>query len=84
MQTIVAGLMAITAMGASILADVDPVTTVVRGLAAFVVGMLLTGVWTSVVNPTAGKKKEKTEPETDSNEVESEASDDSEPQEEAA
>ena len=57
MQTIVAGLMALTAMGASILADVDPVTVVLRGGIAYVAGLVLAGVWTSVVNPSAPKEK---------------------------
>lgn len=73
MQTIVAGLMALVAMGASILADVDPVTVVVRGGIAFGVGLVLAGVWTAVVNPAAPKekpvkepkKKQKTEVESD-------------------
>jgi hypothetical protein len=57
MQTIVAGLMALTAMGASILADVDPVTVVTRGGIAFFAGIVLTTVWTSVVNPSQPKEK---------------------------
>lgn len=71
MQTIVAGLMALTAMGASIVSDVDPVTTVVRGSIAFVVGMLLAGVWTMVVLPQDLKKDEA---EDEADEVESEDS----------
>ena len=62
MQTIVAGLMALVAMGASILADVDPVTVVVRGGIAFGVGLVLAGVWTAVVNPAAPKEKPAKEP----------------------
>ncbi len=87
MQTIVAGLMAITAMGASILANVDPIGTVVRGAGAYVVGLLLAGIWTMVVNPQEEKKKkEKPKPEepTESDQVESEESDEKEEQEEAA
>jgi hypothetical protein len=57
MQTIVAGLMALTAMGASILAEVDPVTTVTRGGIAFVAGLALAGVWGSVVNPKRPEEK---------------------------
>ncbi len=65
--------MALVAMGASILADVDPVTVVVRGGIAFGVGLVLAGVWTAVVNPAAPKekpvkepkKKQKTEVESD-------------------
>ncbi len=71
MQTIVAGLMAFTAMGASILADVDPVTVVVRGGIAFVAGLVLAGVWTSVVNPSAPKEKPVKEPKKKKAEVES-------------
>ncbi len=59
MQTIVAGLMALTAMGASILADVDPMTVVVRGAIAFFAGLLVTGVWVSVVNPQPKAEKPK-------------------------
>lgn len=73
MQTIVAGLMALTAMGASIISDVDPVTTVVRGAIAFVVGMLLAGVWTMVVMPQSPVDEEDVEEEEEEEEeVESE------------
>lgn len=61
MQTIVAGLMALTAMGASILADVDPLTVVVRGGIAFFTGIVVASVWTSVVNPSEPKAKAKPE-----------------------
>jgi hypothetical protein len=61
MQTIVAGLMALTAMGASILADVDPLTVVTRGGIAFFAGMVVASVWTSVVNPSQPKTKTKPE-----------------------
>lgn len=90
MQRIVAGLMAITAMGASILADVDPVGTVVRGGVAFLVGMVLAGIWTMAVDPESVKKKEKkrdSEPAEESSKdekVESNESDEEESQEEAA
>lgn len=57
MQAIVAGLMALTAMGASILADVDPMTTVTRGGVAFFAGLLFAGIWGSVVNPKQPKAK---------------------------
>lgn len=75
---IVAGLMALTAMGASIIADVDPVTVVTRGGIAFVCGLVLTGVWSSVVNPQQAteksKKKAKEKPaEVESKEPKSEA-----------
>jgi hypothetical protein len=61
MQTIIAGLMALTAMGASILADVDPVTVVARGGLAFVAGIALASVWTMVIGPPAQAKKKKGE-----------------------
>ena len=70
MQTIVAGMMALTAMGASIISDVDPVTTVVRGSMAFVAGMILAGVWTMVVLP-----KDPTEDEADEEDEEVESED---------
>ena len=57
MQTIVAGLMALTAMGASILADVDPLSVVMRGGVAYVAGLLLTGVWNVVVGPPKSDEK---------------------------
>ncbi|HXH61126.1 MAG TPA: hypothetical protein VNI20_07185 [Fimbriimonadaceae bacterium] len=81
MQRIVAGLMALTAMGASILAHVDPLTVVVRGGIALVVGFMLTGLWTMIVMPQAEKpKKHKAEKvESDEN-----VEDDDEEQEEAA
>jgi hypothetical protein len=59
MQTIIAGLMALTAMGASILADVDPVTVVTRGGIAFIAGIALASLWTMVVGPPAQAKKKK-------------------------
>ena len=71
MQTIVAGMMALTAMGASIISDVDPVTTVVRGSIAFVIGMVLAGIWTMVVRP---KDPEENEADDHDEEVESEDS----------
>lgn len=71
MQTIVAGLMALTAMGASIIADVDPVTVVVRGAIAFFAGLLVTGIWASVVNPQPKAEKPKKEPKRKPAEVES-------------
>jgi hypothetical protein len=74
MQMIVAGLMALTAMGASILADVDPMTVVARGGIAFVCGLVLTGVWTSVVNPQAKEEKPKKKAKEKPAEVESKAS----------
>ena len=45
MQTIVAGLMALTAMGAGIVSNADSVTVVARGTIGYVVGMLLAGIW---------------------------------------
>jgi hypothetical protein len=71
MQAIVAGLMALTAMGASILADVDPLTVVVRGGIAFVAGLVLDGVWTAVVNPAAPKEKPAKSPKDKKPKVES-------------
>jgi hypothetical protein len=62
MQTIVAGLMALTAMGASILADVDPLTVVTRGGIAFFAGIVVASVWTSVVNPSQPKPKAEKKP----------------------
>ena len=59
MQTIVAGLMALTAMGASIIADVDALTVVTRGGIAFLCGLVLTGIWSAVVNPQPTEKPKK-------------------------
>lgn len=83
MQKIVAGLMALTAMGASILAEVDPLGTVGRGAAAYVVGLLLASIWVMVVSPQEAKKKKEKETD-DATEVESEESDENEDEEEAA
>ena len=83
MHTIVAGLMALTAIGASILAQVDPLTTVARGAMAFVIGLVLASVWGSVMNPkqpVEKKPKPAKEPKKKPAEVESEA--DPEPEEE--
>lgn len=86
MQTIVAGLMALTAMGASILSSVDPVTVVTRGGIAFVAGLVLSGIWVSVVCPGKPKEKAKKAPKAKPAVVESEpeAVVEDEPQEEAA
>jgi hypothetical protein len=48
-------------MGASILADVDPVTVLTRGGIAFFAGLVVASVWTSVVNPSQPKPKTKPE-----------------------
>ena len=80
MQKIVAGMMALTAMGASILADVDPVTVVERGGIALLVGFLLTGIWSIIVSPPKPKANK-----SEAKEVESQESvEDDEEQEEAA
>jgi hypothetical protein len=91
MYTIVAGLMALVAMGASILAHVDPLTTVLRGGLAFLIGLTLASVWGSVMNPKRPEdkpdKKEKPakEPKKKPAEVESKPDSGSdEPTEEAA
>jgi hypothetical protein len=68
---IVSGLMALTAMGASIIADVDPMTVVLRGGVAFGCGLLVTGIWSSVVNPQNAAEKPKKKPKAEPTEVES-------------
>ena len=70
MQTIVAGLMALTAMGAGILSQADSVTVVSRGAIAYLVGMLLAGIWTMAVHP--GEKDAGETSDADDDEVESE------------
>ena len=75
MQTIVAGLMALKAMGAGILSKADSVTVVSRGAIAYVVGMVLAGIWTMVVLP--GEKDAKDDSaDAEDDEVESEDEDD--------
>lgn len=80
MQKIVAGLMALTAMGASILADVDPLTVVLRGGVALAAGLMLAGLWTMVVAPSAGKAEKKKSDQVESDE----SADDDDEQDEAA
>ena len=84
MQTIVAGLMALTAMGAGIVSNADAVTVVARGAIAYVVGMLLAGVWTMVVNPGAKAADEESDASDDEVESEDEDADEDEEDEEAA
>jgi cytoskeletal protein RodZ len=45
MPKIVAGLMAMIALGGSILMEVDAITTIIRGMVAFLVGMVATALW---------------------------------------
>ena len=77
MQTIVAGLMALTAMGAGILTNADSVTVVARGAIAYVVGMLLAGIWTMAVNPGEKSADEKSDA-AEGDQVESEDEDEDE------
>ncbi|MCH7904816.1 MAG: hypothetical protein IH944_09655 [Armatimonadetes bacterium] len=51
MPQLVAGLLALTALAASILTQTDAVTTLVRGAGAYVTGMVLATIWTFVVAP---------------------------------
>ena len=51
MPQLVAGLMALTALSASILTQADAVTTLLRGAGAYVAGMVLATIWTLVVSP---------------------------------
>ncbi|MCH8978807.1 MAG: hypothetical protein IH945_06140 [Armatimonadetes bacterium] len=81
MQTIVAGLMALTAMGAGIVSNADSVTVVARGAIAYVVGMLLAGIWTMVVSPGEKAAEEESDASED-DEVESEDEDSDEDEEE--
>lgn len=45
MPKVIGGILAILALGASLLAQVDPVTTLMRGLIAYVIGSFCTQVW---------------------------------------
>ncbi len=45
MPKLVGGLMALFALGAGILGNVDPLTTLLRGAIAFVIGVLATQIW---------------------------------------
>ena len=45
MPKVVGGIMAIVALGASMLAGVDPLTTLWRGLLALTTGVIATQVW---------------------------------------
>lgn len=83
-RTIIAGLMALTAMGASIIADVDPVTIVARGGVAFACGFLAAGLWNSFVNPQAQTDGKGAGPTADGSRVESESGNESENDEEEA
>ena len=51
MPQLVAGLMALTALSASILTQADAVTALIRGAGAYVAGMVLATIWTFVVSP---------------------------------
>ena len=51
MPQLVAGLMALTALSASILTQADAVKTLLRGAGAYVAGMVLATIWTLVVSP---------------------------------
>ena len=75
MQTIVAGLMALTAMGAGILSQADSVTVVSRGAIAYLVGMLLAGIWTMAVHPGENDARDESA-DVEDDEVESEDEDD--------
>ncbi|MBS1723556.1 MAG: hypothetical protein JSS66_11450 [Armatimonadetes bacterium] len=44
-MTLVASLTALAALASAVIARVDPMTCLLRGLAAFFAGKLLTGVW---------------------------------------
>ena len=81
---IVSGLMALTAMGASIIADVDPMTVVLRGGVAFGCGLLVTGIWSSVVNPQNATEKPKKKAKDKPAEVESMENSEPEPDMEEA
>lgn len=45
MPTVIGGLMALVALAASILSGVDPVSCLMRGLIAYLVGAMATHVW---------------------------------------
>ena len=75
MPQLVAGLMALTALAASILTQADAVTTLVRGAGAYVTGMVLASIWTFVVSPPRASDESDTDSDGDS-EVEVEEDDD--------
>jgi hypothetical protein len=45
MPKVIGGILAIVALGASMLAGVDPATTMLRGALAFTLGVIATQVW---------------------------------------
>lgn len=45
MPKVIGGILAILALGASLLAEVDPTTTLMRGLVAYIIGSFCTQVW---------------------------------------
>ena len=79
MPQLVAGLMALTALSASILTQADAVTTLLRGAGAYVAGMVLATIWTFVVSPPGASDETDEESDEDFAEDEDEVeSDDAE------
>ncbi len=58
MAKVVAGLMALVALGASVLADADPWTCLLRGAVAYAAGIVAGGFWEALARrvPTVVKQ----------------------------
>ena len=64
---LVASLTTLAALGSSIVAKVDPVNCLLRGVIAFVAGRALAGLWCALF--TSGTVDDSGEPETDSSQA---------------
>jgi hypothetical protein len=73
MAQLVAGFMALAALGASIVIGAEPSTCLLRGVGAYVAGLLAGSLWTAIFGPVeppkqkGGKKAEAPDPQPEQN-----------------